>query len=121
MSVLSPTMSVQLAPAESFAEILPRFISNLISHIPHKRVFSDRDPLLYWLYDLYKAGAATSLGFITPRSAVRSRPPLPNLCTCRSEDDGVVAQTNSRVRVLQSFTTPTCQVLCHLSALLTQI
>jgi hypothetical protein len=61
----------------SFAEILPRFISKRTSHKPHKRIFSDRDLLFYWLHALGKVGAGTSLVFITPRSAVRSRPPLP--------------------------------------------
>jgi hypothetical protein len=60
-----------------FAEILPRFISKPMSHKAHKRIFSDRDPLFYWLYALGKAGAGVSLVFITPRSAVRSCPPLP--------------------------------------------
>src|ERR1700681_4923903 len=60
-----------ICPWENFAEILPRFISNLISHVAHKRIFSDRDPFVYWLYALYAAGAGTDLGFITPRSSVR--------------------------------------------------
>src|SRR5258705_11800137 len=36
---------------------------------------SNRNPLFYWLYALPNAGAALSLVFITPRSAVRSRSP----------------------------------------------
>jgi hypothetical protein len=36
----------------SFDEILPRFISKRTSHKPHKRIFSDRDILFYWLYAL---------------------------------------------------------------------
>ena len=64
-------------PLGNFAEILPRFISNLISHVPHIRIFSDRDPFVYWLYALYAARAGTDLGFITPRPSVRVRPPLP--------------------------------------------
>ncbi|CAN5863699.1 hypothetical protein BH18ACI4_BH18ACI4_27810 [soil metagenome] len=57
-----------------FAEILPRFISKPMSHKAHKRILSDRDPLFYWPFALHKAGAGTSLGFITPRSGVRSSP-----------------------------------------------
>ena len=63
--------------SKMFAEILPRFISNLTSHKAHKRIFSDRDPLFYWLCALPKFGATVSLVFITPRSSVRVRPPLP--------------------------------------------
>jgi len=44
----------------------------------HKRIFSDRDSLFYWLYALGKVGAGTSLVFITPRSPVQARPPLPS-------------------------------------------
>jgi hypothetical protein len=33
-----------------FAEILPRFISKPMAHKAHKRIFSDRDPLFYWLF-----------------------------------------------------------------------
>src|SRR6266542_4225168 len=60
-----------------FAEILPRFISKLMSLRAHKRIFFRRDPLLYWLYALHEAGAGVSQVFITPRSSVRVRPPLP--------------------------------------------
>jgi len=35
---------------------------------------SDRDMLFYWAYALGSFGAGGSLFFITPRSAVRSRP-----------------------------------------------
>jgi len=38
---------------------------------------SDRDMLFYWAYALGSFGAGGSLFFITPRSAVRTRPPLP--------------------------------------------
>src|SRR4030095_4660571 len=67
----------RLLGARTFAEILPRFISKPTSHKAHKRIFSDRDPLFYWLYALGDVGSRTSLGFITPRSSVRVRPPLP--------------------------------------------
>lgn len=59
---------------KSFAEILPRFISKRTSHKAHKRIFSDRDPLFYWLYALGNVGAGTSLGFLdNPPSDLRSR------------------------------------------------
>jgi len=32
-----------------FAEILPRFISKPMPNKEHKRIFSDRDALFYWL------------------------------------------------------------------------
>ena len=36
-----------------------------MSHKAHKRIFSDRDPLFYWLYALGNVGAGSSLVFIT--------------------------------------------------------
>jgi hypothetical protein len=33
-------------PLGNFAEILPRFISNLISHVAHKRIFSATDSFI---------------------------------------------------------------------------
>src|ERR1700676_2055638 len=69
----TPTRSHQSIPPncdsgspKCFAEILPRFISNLISHVPHKRIFSDRDRFIYWCYAPDAAGAGTDLRFITP-------------------------------------------------------
>ena|SRR5450759_5249593 len=67
-------MSSMILLRNGFAEILPRFISKPMTHKAHKRIFSDRDPLFYWLYARYEFGAGISLVFITPRSAVRSRP-----------------------------------------------
>src|SRR5947207_15032743 len=61
-------------PAKIFAEILPRFTSKPTVHKAHNCIFSDRDPLFYWLYARYKAGASTCLGFITPRSGVQVSP-----------------------------------------------
>jgi hypothetical protein len=62
-------MSSMILLRNGFAEILPRFISKPISHKAHRRIFSDRDPLFYWLYARYEFGAGISLVFITPRSA----------------------------------------------------
>src|ERR1700737_619278 len=59
---------VRFTPGKLIAEILLRFISKPIWHGAHKRISSDRDPFVYWLYALYAAGAGTDLGFIIPRS-----------------------------------------------------
>jgi hypothetical protein len=61
----------------TLAEILPRFITNNISHTAHKRIPFGRDPCVYVIYVEEKAGAGCSLGFITPRSGVQVSPPLP--------------------------------------------
>ena len=71
-SILRKTLGLRVRVLKSFAEILPRFISKRTSHKAHKRIFSDRDPLFYWLYALGNVGTGTSLGFITQSSEAKS-------------------------------------------------
>jgi hypothetical protein len=64
-------VALPLVSADNFAEILPRFKSQRISHRDHKSIFSDRDPLFYWLYVWYEAGAGSDQAFIIPPSTNR--------------------------------------------------
>jgi hypothetical protein len=77
-SVVRKDCGFDFARLEKFAEILPRFISKPTSHKPHKRTFSDRDLLFYWLYALGDVGAIASLVFITPKVGGSIPPPATN-------------------------------------------
>ena len=62
-------LSVPVVPSADrpiIYEILPRFISKPQSNKGHIRIFSDRDPLFYWLYARYEFGARHFFGIHNP-------------------------------------------------------